>query len=51
VREQVERLAGVLADEDDTAARDDLLGRSAEALERRDVLPGVVNALRQQRQG
>jgi hypothetical protein len=49
VTAHTERLAGVLAAEGDTEARDDLLATSAETLSQRGVLPGVVEALREQR--
>lgn len=45
---QTERLADVMAAEGDSETRADLLDRSADALARRGVLPGVVEALRQQ---
>jgi hypothetical protein len=48
VKKETERLAGVLAADDDTAARDALIEASAATLERRGVLPGVVAELRQQ---
>lgn len=48
VAEQTKRLAAVMAVEGDTSARADLLRGSADALARRGVLPGVVEALRQQ---
>ena len=47
VTRQTRALAGVLATEGDDAARTDLLNGSADALARRGVLPGVVEALRQ----
>jgi hypothetical protein len=47
VTEQTKRLAGVMAVEGDTSARAELLNYSADALSRRGVLPGVVEALRQ----
>ena len=46
VTEQTLRLASVLEDTGDTSARSDLLQESADALERRGVLPGVVQELR-----
>lgn len=48
VTEQTKRLADVMAVEGATSARADLLRGSADALARRGVLPGVVEALRQQ---
>ena len=48
VTEQTRRLAAVMQDEGDTSARTDLLSTSADALARRGVLPGVVEALRHQ---
>lgn len=48
VTEQTRRLAAVMEDAGDTSARTDLLSTSADALARRGVLPGVVEALRQQ---
>jgi hypothetical protein len=48
VTQQTKRLAAVLEGEGDTSARSDLLNTSADALARRGVLPGVVEALRQQ---
>lgn len=47
VTQQTQQLAAVLSADGDTAARDDLLQGSADALARRGVLPGVVAALRQ----
>ncbi len=48
VTEQTKRLATVLEDAGDTTERADLLNTSADALARRGVLPGVVEALRQE---
>ncbi|GAA3918502.1 hypothetical protein GCM10022629_25710 [Amorphoplanes auranticolor] len=48
VKQQTERLAGVMVADDDVAARDALIDESAATLERRGVLPGVVAELRQQ---
>jgi hypothetical protein len=46
ITEQTRRLGELIAAEGDTSARDDLLNQSADALARREVLPGVVEALR-----
>jgi hypothetical protein len=46
ITEQTRRLGDLIAAEGDTSAREDLLNQSADALARRGVLPGVVEALR-----
>jgi hypothetical protein len=48
VTEQTKRLARAMDDAGDTSAKEDLLNSSADALARRGVLPGVVEALRRQ---
>ncbi len=47
VTDQTKRLAGVMADAGDSSGRAELLNASADALDRRGVLPGVVTELRQ----